>query len=132
MNNKKNSKILNPIPNNNNVLKIKNILILLLLLNKIKIIHKILRVDIQRISQNNGNLKINLKWRKITLRLSTNNNENNLNLVTIYNDLYNFDNEINNLNLLEKMVENKKNRQKKLELKNNLKKLVYLFIKILK
>ena len=52
--------------------------------------------------------------------------------MTIYNDLYNFDNEINNLNLLEKMVENKKNRQKKLELKNNLKKLVYLFIKILK
>jgi hypothetical protein len=52
--------------------------------------------------------------------------------VSIYNDLYNFDNEINNLNLLEKMVENKKNRQKKLELKNNLKKLVYLFIKILK
>ena len=30
------------------------------------------------------------------------------------------------------MFENKKNRQKKLELKNNLKKLVYLFIKILK
>ena len=66
--------------------------------NKIKIIHKILRVDIQRISHNNGNLKKNLKWRKITLRLPTNNNENNLNLVTIYNDLYNFNNEINKLN----------------------------------